>query len=143
MNKSTVYYAHPMSWYGTPEEAADVAFLETQYAKVINPSSPEIVKEVSQYINSQGQENVMQYFASIIRDQADEVAFRRFRNGQIGSGVGRELFEAHIWNKPVHRLSGGYPPFGLGLDTNYPSTLWMPLVLTVDQTRARIKKGTM
>lgn len=138
----TVYYAHPMSWYGTPEEAADVAFLETQYARVINPSAEHIVRQVDEYIKLHGPGQVMQYFADIIRDDVDEVVFRRFNDGKIGSGVAREVFEAKIWDKPTHAIFTDFKS-QRRLDRNFPGALLWPMILTVDQTRARIKKGTM
>jgi len=139
---STVYYAHPMSWYGTDNEQADLQLLRLNYDHVINPSSEEIKARLSDYMRS-GQP-VMELFADIIRNEADVVAFRPFADGMLGAGVAREVFEAHIWGKKIARIYSGTcgpvcsAPKLLEMGNGYLDLLWA--TLTVEETRSRIKR---
>lgn len=141
---TTVYYAHPMSWYGTDNEQADLQLLRLNYDKVINPSSEEIKTQLEHYIKAYGRANIMQFFAELIRDRADVVAFRPFADGRLGAGVAREVFEAHIWGKRLVRIHSGTcgpvcgAPKLLEMGSGALDLLWA--TLTVEETRSRIKR---
>ena len=141
---TTVYYAHPMSWYGTDAEKADLQLLRLNYDHVINPSSEEIKQALEHYIKAHGHANIMQFFADIVHHQADVVAFRPFSDGRIGAGVAREVFEAHIWGKELVRIYSGTcgpvcgAPKLLSMGSGTLDLLWA--TLTVEETRSRIKR---
>lgn len=142
---TTVYYAHPMSWYGTDHEKADLQLLRLNYDKVINPSSDVIKHKLRDWTDRRLP--VMDFFANLIHFDADEVAYRPFSDGMIGAGVAREMFEAHIWGKPLVRIYGGC--LGavcsasklLAQDGAKPDLLHY--TLSVDETRSRIKRGIL
>lgn len=146
-----IYYAHPQSWYNTDAERLDVEKL-SEYGEVINPNSNHFEYWVQ--LAKTEKRNVMQLFADYIRDHADVVAYRPFYDGRLGAGVAREVFEALIWNKPVWQIFGKrskcsqHGPF---VDKNpqlmeggmYPATLQFADILTVEETKARIARGTL
>lgn len=103
----TVYYAHAMSWYGTPGEADDVAALRAEGFDVVNPNDPRIEKTV-QFYKARGGKDVMAMFRKMVRD-CDALAYRplTYGPGLITAGVAVEIMEAVAWGKPVFRLSGG------------------------------------
>ena len=145
-----IYYAHPMSWYNTDAEKLDVEKL-SQYGEVINPNSKAFEYMVK--LAEANREPVMEIFASYIHNTADVVAYRPFYDGKLGAGVAREVFEAIIWNKPVWQVFGKQMPNGYGpfVDKHpqlmeggmYPATLQWADILTVEQTKARIERGTL
>lgn len=141
-----VYYAHPMSWYGTNLEQKDLGFLQSKFRSVLNPGAPEIEAMVEQW-KRQGLD-VMGTFAKMIHEQADAVAFRTFKDGRLGAGVGREVFEAKIAGLHIDRIIGGYKRYSYDKD----ETLWlvpgdsmsiMHQLLTIEETRRRVREGEM
>lgn len=130
-----IYYAHPMSWYGTAQEAEDVAEL-AKHGVVTNPNC-EMFQQAVEMAKLRGQP-VMQVFADFIKDNCDVVCFRRFNDGYIGAGVAREIFEAAIWNKTIWEIDrgNGLPPH-VSTDMNeYNVGLYH--VLSVKETKRRI-----
>jgi hypothetical protein len=99
MNKLTIYYAHPLSLYGTPQEARDVDMLRQIGFEVYNPNSK---KDDEQYANLS-----MEYFLRIIEEQCNLLAFRAFPDGNIPSGVAREIRHARILHMPILELPNG------------------------------------
>lgn len=99
-----IYYAHPMSWYDTPEEKTDLDALASE-GTIINPNQSFFQQQV-EYAKKRNFP-VMDVFAEYIRDKADVVCFRRFRDGKLGAGVAREIFEAIIWGKEIWEIRGG------------------------------------
>lgn len=147
-----IYYAHPMSWYGTSREALDVHTLTRTIgvSQVYSPSSKSFEDRVHKAKRSGYP--VMQIFADFIRDEVDVVAFRAFDDGQVGAGVAREVFEAIIWNKKVWQIfgkenqpSGPFVNKSLTLSGSgmYPLDLTLDDILTVEQTKERIARGAM
>lgn len=132
-----IYYAHPMSWYGTDSEKADVAFL-SQFGTVENPNGLDWEFQVSQAIKHGYP--IMQVFADYIRNLADVVAYRPFYDGKLGAGVAREVLEAQIWGKEVWRLVG-YEADLTGV-IKKPDLTRNP-ILTVAETCDRITRKVM
>lgn len=133
-----IYYAHPMSWYNTTDERDDIRLLE-HFGDVVNPNTPWFQEQVEQALERDFP--VMQVFADYIRTDADVVAFRGFRDGKVGAGVGREVLEAQVWGKRIWRLAG---ISGTASHTLWrEATLSLKDVLTVAETRQRIKEGRL
>lgn len=70
------YYAHPMSIYGTPQEARDVELLQSLGFDVVNPSTLE-TDDMDEFCN--------------IAAGCDLVAFRALPDGSISCGVAEEI----------------------------------------------------
>lgn len=100
----TIYYAHPMSWYGTAGEKDDIAALQAEGFKVVNPNAAHFERLVNiARINDQP---IMDIFRATIQ-HVDALAFRSFNNDVVSSGVATEIMEAWLWDKPILRLVGG------------------------------------
>lgn len=135
-----VYYAHPMSWYGTKAETEDLEVLSAQFDEVLNPNQPSFDRQVKElYRQGQGH-RVMEPFMKAVRS-CDALAFRPFYGGKIGAGVAREALEALLWDKPVYRFGRGM----MGISVLYPVMIGdfdlASNVLSIEETRARIRKG--
>ena len=135
-----IYYAHPMSWYDTKEEEADVNEL-VNHGTVINPNS-QMFKQAVEMARLRGSP-VMQVFADYIKDCVDVVCFRRFNDGYIGAGVAREILEAAVWNKAIWEIDRGgtLPPNVLKAMNEYNVGLYH--FLSVEETTRRIKAKEM
>lgn len=133
-----IYYAHPMVWYGTKDEAADIERL-AYYGTVENPNSALWNTRVDKAKHSGYP--IMDLFAKHIREEdCDVVCFRRFKDGKLGAGVAREVFEARIWGKVVWEMRTS--EFGDVWVDKYPSLDDLyDQTLTVDATRARATNG--
>lgn len=141
-----IYYAHPMSWYDTDKEKEDVDFL-AKLGHLVNPNHPSFEDEVE--AAKLRHFPVMDVFAKFIRDTADVVAFRRFKDGKIGAGVAREVLEAWIWGKEIwevidmkyeihdHQVRPAYIRWRDG------NPLSLKDVCTVEETRRRITEGVL
>lgn len=131
-----LYYAHCMSWYGTPEEAADIKYIESQGYEVVNPNTEEFQEQV-EWAKNEGYP-VMQVFADYIKDRADGLVYRPLIfNGFVTAGVAREVLEALIWHKPVWQVGNS------GKDYFMTRKYDVPVTLTVDETREIIQKGIL
>lgn len=128
-----VYYAHPMSWYNTHHEQADVERLEALGHSVLNPNDPYFARKV-QDLRSRGLGHmVMEPFMKAVTD-CDAVAYRPFMDGKLGAGVAKEVLEGLVQGKPVfHVMTPERQCHGLLLGE----------LLTIVQTRARIMEGTL
>lgn len=112
-----VYYAHPVTHYGTIVEELDIIILQNMGFEVINPNS--------ENTNTAYKEKGMQVFFDMI-DTCDVLAFRSFNDGMIGAGVKKEIEYA--------LAAKGLCVFELQRDI-------LDRSLTVEQTRERIKQG--
>jgi hypothetical protein len=85
MREMIIYYAHPMSMYGSPQEERVIKLLSFIHPKamIYNPSEDAGVKEGYK-------EKGMKYFYDIITD-CDFLYFRAFPDGKIGAGVWGEI----------------------------------------------------
>jgi len=99
-----IYYARPMSLYGTPQEARDISMLEAMGYAVIEFNTPEI----QQAVDARG----MAVFDPLVRS-ADALAFRAFIDGSIGAGVMQEISWAQDKGIPVFELPSRLSQRGL------------------------------
>ena len=81
-----IYFAHPITDYGTQRQARAVAYLESQW-EVVNPDKP----EHQEGYKAEG----MAYFERLAAG-CDLLAFMRFPDGSIGAGVGKEIEAAKL-----------------------------------------------
>lgn len=130
-----IYYAHPMSWYNTEEEAHDMEFLRQHFPedKIVNPNSPQFDALVRNALIAN--EPVMKVFTDWIEHNDCAVAVRPFSDGHIGAGVGQEAFTAHLWGKEIYMwMKHGFcwVPF---------STIAHEGILTVEATKQRVKES--
>ena len=148
-----VYYAHPMSWYGTEREAADVAAIlrdTPNGTEVVNPALVDL-NVVSVYREGEPDRRklsgaeAMQVFIGMV-EQADAIAYRSFDDDRIGAGVAQEVLVAALHGKQIFRIMdlstrGQMGPVlfeQVGLRAAFG-----PKVLTIIETRDRIKRGVM
>jgi hypothetical protein len=115
-----IYFAHPITDYGSPRQAEAIAFLSLTW-QVVNPDTPEHQAGYA----AEG----MAYFEALA-GSCDLLAFMRFPDGSIGAGVGKEIEAAQKagvrW--VLEYFQGQtYPVHGL------PTP-----ILSVSQTRERI-----
>jgi hypothetical protein len=81
--KMRVYYAHPLTIYGTNQEARDIETLNKLGLDVVNPNDPAISKEYEK-------SHDFNIFLNLVKS-CDLVAFRAFADGSISSGVAGEI----------------------------------------------------
>lgn len=135
-----VYYAHPMTWYGSAMEAQDVALLRALYpmAEIINPGLPHIKADYDSWRAKHLKRDVMEFFAKLVRD-CDVVAFRAYADDAIGADVAREIFEASMRNIPVHEIvTVKHEPFMI---FNRPVGTVAPRFIDIEATRERTRQG--
>lgn len=127
-----LYFAHPVSDYGTVHEAACLAAIEAAYAtsdvdvRIYNPNSE---------AGSRGyRDGGMAYFERVI-GTCSALVYRPFGDGMIGAGVACEIACAIGLGLPVHEL----------VETTRGRLVLVPVValnasrvLDVEQTRARL-----
>ena len=77
-----IYFAHPVSQYGTKVESDTIKHLEDLGMKIINPNEPEHCEAYE----TQG----MQYFIDLC-NKCDGCIYTTFENGAIGAGVAKEI----------------------------------------------------
>ena len=143
--KQTIYFAHPMSMYGTAEEAAIVKAFEDIGFNVINPGDPAVGMAFANYRNG-NPNNYMQFFVDLCNN-CDMAIFCTFPDNvsadgvphvanRVGAGVVTEI--ESFWQR-------GAPTFWV----NLALPMMMDLVpikdwdlfttLDVPQTRAMLK----
>lgn len=112
-----IYFAHPVTDYGGPRQAAAIVMLERSGYVVENPDQP----------NHQAGYKLggMDYFMRIV-EGCDALAYLRFPDGSIGAGVGKEILAAQL---------AGIPVYDIGYGELTPDDDPAP-VLSVDETRA-------
>ncbi|MBI3565737.1 MAG: HEAT repeat domain-containing protein [Elusimicrobia bacterium] len=126
--RKSVYYAHPLSIYDMPEEAADIAALRAAGYRVNDPNDPAV----------EGRFQASKDF-SVFTDLAqgsDAVAVRSFPDGKLGAGVAKEALSALERGKPVFELRDGDPPSLRPLDAAEIRSR----ALTIEETRAALKR---
>lgn len=123
----SVYYAHPLSLYDKPEEAADVEALKKAGYRVDNPNDPAVEARF------QATKDFAVFTA--LAASADAVAVRAFPDGKLGAGVAKEALAGLERGKRVFELRGGAEPF-------HPLTAdeVRSRALTVEQTRDALKR---
>jgi hypothetical protein len=112
-----VYYAHPITIYGTKQEARDIETLTALGFDVLNPNNPDLALKYEHI------KDMSVFTESVLL--SDGLAFRAMPDGSIPAGVKTEIDWAKGAGKPVFEL---------------PSCVerrW----LTVEQTREAIKES--
>jgi nucleoside 2-deoxyribosyltransferase len=97
----TLYYAHSMNLYNTPQEKRDHELIKSMGFKLFCPNCKEVDAKVKAFIG--GYDNIMSVFEPFI-DKCDGLIFRAMPDGKIGSGVVYEIKYAISNNKPVLEL---------------------------------------
>lgn len=111
-----VYYAHCIAIYSTPQEDRDVETLETLGFEVLNPNAP-IHDESVKALKAAGRDDYMSYFTGLIKT-CDALAFRALPDGQIPSGVAKEIGDAEALGIPVIELPSYCSPGGRVMSLN-------------------------
>lgn len=112
----TVYYAHFMGIYNTPQEKRDIETLEALGFTVFNPNNPETQAEIESYERSTDEDYARMFeevFFNKVR-KFDAFAFRGLPDGRIPGGVYMELQEAELAGIPIIELPSG--TYGRGMD---------------------------
>lgn len=127
-----IYYAHPISWYGSAVEQEDISTLLSAYshATVVNPGHKHYSNRAA-FLKRMGH-NAMPYFYKVQED-CDLIAFRSFDDGKIGAGVAGEILNAVALGQAVLEITDeGLVPF---------LSLTFDRILTVEETRERVRNG--
>lgn len=91
-----IFYARPVSLFGTKQEARDFETLKQLGFDVIDPNNDDSQKRYA----SEG----IGVFLELVRE-SDAVAFRSFPDGKIGAGLCGQIDEALRMGKPVIELA--------------------------------------
>lgn len=116
--KKVVYYAHPMTTYGSTIEKADIKILEDLGFEVYNPNNPIHQIGCKEYARIHGADKIMEYFTNIIFKNCEAVAFRALPDGRLLSGVAYEVNKSVEHSLPVFEL----PNSLLSRSMDYPAT---------------------
>lgn len=125
-----IYFAHPVTDYGTERQAKAIAGIEDYFIadlgfrsfKIENPDQPHHQAGYA----AQG----MEYFLSVLQG-CTHLAFMRFPDGSVGSGVATEVLWAHTCCLNVYEVFDG---------RIYPAPHMPTPLLTVEETRATIAR---
>lgn len=108
----SIYYAHCMALYDTPQEQRDVLTLQAMGFRVLNPNEPDVNrlcdqrrKEAREAGSPDPSEEVMKIFRALV-SCCDFFAFRALPDGRIPAGVAKELAWAREFGLPVIELPG-------------------------------------
>lgn len=120
----TVYFAHPISDYGTPwEVAAETAIgLALPGFDIVNPNRPDF----DDSYRAKG----MQFFMDRAAE-CDALVATPFPDGSFGAGVGKEAFAVMMARRPIYLLDRAALTVALGV---------VEPVLNVAQTRLWIER---
>lgn len=140
-----VYFAHPISQYGTPLEARIIGELSVNGIEVVNPSSDEIKTDFEAY-KAANPDNYMQFFKDLC-NTCNAIAFTTFEDSWSAESVpsvGRRV-GAGVWLEVNTFFERGLPVFYVNVNADGDFTLrqiddWDGFTcLTVDQTRALLR----
>lgn len=107
-----VYYAHPIWFYDTDDERADVEEIARQLGGVLNPNAPEHNTGYRERKARTG--NGMDYFYEDVLPGCRACVFRADRDGRISSGVAGEVSWFIERGRPVYEIvDGALVPAGL------------------------------
>lgn len=98
MAKLKCYYAHSLHLYGTPQEKRDIELLEKLGFEVVNPSEKKYQEKYP--------EGGMDYFVNLALS-CSVGAFRAYPDGQIPSGVYKEISAMNDAGLPVIEIPWG------------------------------------
>lgn len=135
-----VYFAHPISSYGSGQEKQIVLALQAMGLTVVNPNDQEHqdkVKEIQEKFSDRNEASrlVMEYFISICRP-CDGCIILPFPDGSLGAGIVKEVRSFMDQGKKVQevRIDNGYASL------HDVTSLSEYKCLDVDSTRAMLKK---
>jgi len=114
-----VYFAHPVTDYGTERQAGALAVLLAAGFDVESPDQP--------HHQNGYQSEGMAYFTRLV-GECDGLVFLRFPNGSVGAGVGKEIGAAADARLPIWDVSSGQLKRMDGL----------PNVMSVEETRTML-----
>lgn len=119
-----IYFAHPVSEYGTPFQAAVLKELASSWHQVESPDAPHHQEGYRQH--------GMAYFEGVIAG-CDALAYLRFPDGTIGAGVAKEIASAAGDGKPIFEVRLHQGAIHITASAPKPGP-----VLTVEQTRLKL-----
>lgn len=124
-----MYFAHPVTDYGTERQAWALAGLKHHFTEDLG--RPLTIENPDQPLHQAGYDaEGMDYFKRVV-ESCDSLAFMRFPNGAIGAGVGREIGWAIVANLWVYEVFDGLV---------YRVQTAPTPILNVDHTRALISE---
>jgi hypothetical protein len=138
----SIYYAHPMSWYGTDHEKADMQCIRTEWPgiKIVNPGGETITDQFRAWTAAHPYIGPMAFFEDVVKN-TEALVYRTFRDGKIGAGVAKEILAAHVWGLPIYRLYSGCTAMVCSapkiIQGSEADLLWG--TLTIAETSRRIK----
>lgn len=91
-----IFYARPVSLFGTKQEARDFETLKQLGFDVVDPNNA----DSQERYQSEG----VGVFLELVRG-SDAVAFRSFPDGKIGAGICGQIDEALRMGKPIIELA--------------------------------------
>ena len=103
----TIYYAHPISIYDTPQETRDISLLRSLGLEPVNPNQAEWQEEYKR--------RGMEFFIEKVRE-CDGLAFRGLMDGSIPAGIKKEIDKAMDLNFPIIELPTAINRRSLTLD---------------------------
>ncbi len=104
--KKKVYYAHPVSLYGTKQEQRDLESLAAMGFEILNPNTEEHTINYEKVTVGADGVRDFNYFINLART-CDVCAFRAFPDGSISSGVAKEIEVFVLDKKPYFELPTG------------------------------------
>lgn len=131
MNKPTLYFAHPVTTYGSQLERFIEKWLAQSY-EVVNPNRREHKDAYDQLKSETG--DGMPYFLGLC-DTCDVCAFLTFDDGSIGAGVAKEIQSFLERDAPVYAIDGNM----VAPELSPVTSLEAYTILDVDATRERIR----
>lgn len=136
MNIRKIYYARPISVYGTALDAKLLALIAQKWkgCKIINPATKKHERIVQRLKKNNPDANVMGYFTKLVK-RCDEVVALPFPDGRWGKGVYTEA-------EAVLDLNAGKYVWVIDPathDIRFVPVLDPTLCLSVEETRARIR----
>lgn len=139
-----IYYAHPQTWYGTEREAADLKAIAAQtpmHTEIVNPGEDKFGARTAM-AKANGW-SVMAIFLEAV-EKADAIAYRTFDDDYIGAGVAQEVLIAALNGHQIFRIMDLIADKGPMLfEQRGLRAAFGPRVLTIVETRDRIKRGVM
>lgn len=99
--RPTVYYAHPIWFYNTDRERADVTIIK-QIGNVLSPNAPE--HETAYQARKASGGKGMGYFLEDVLPTCSACAFRADTDGKISSGVALEVQWFFEHGRPVYEV---------------------------------------
>lgn len=125
-----IYFAHPVTDYGTERQARALAGIRAHFVDDLGRRHLEIENPDQPHHQAGYDAGGMEYFKRVV-EACSHLAFMRFPDGSIGSGVGREIRWAQVANLHLYEVFDGRLYHFDGKPTP---------ILTVDETRATIAR---